>query len=83
MQSIVNLKTSKFTISVEGNIGVGKSTFLNYFNNNVNNIVIPEPIEKWKNVGGCFNLLESIVHLIMYLNYILKLKNNFNFFVFF
>lgn len=36
-----------FVVSVEGNIGSGKSTMINYFKN-FNDIQIhPEPIEKW------------------------------------
>ena len=39
----------KTTISVEGNIGVGKSTFVKLFNKYLDSVeVIDEPIEKWK-----------------------------------
>lgn len=40
-----------FTILVEGNIGSGKSTFLNNFSNNNNVLTVYEPIKEWKNVG--------------------------------
>ena len=36
-----------FVVSIEGNIGSGKSTMINYFKN-FNDIQIhPEPVEKW------------------------------------
>ena len=44
--SVCNTKRP-FVVSVEGNIGSGKSTMINYFKN-FNDIQIhPEPIEKW------------------------------------
>jgi len=48
-----------FTVLVEGNIGCGKTTFLQHFSqfNNVN--VLKEPIEKWQNVDGN-NLLQLL-----------------------
>ncbi|CAH1772762.1 unnamed protein product [Owenia fusiformis] len=47
----------KFTVSVEGNIGSGKSTFLNHFQDSKNVEVILEPIHMWKSVRG-HNTLE-------------------------
>lgn len=44
-------------ISIEGNIGVGKSTILEKLKKNKEFKCIPEPIEKWKNLGG-HNLLD-------------------------
>ena len=39
----------KTTISIEGNIGVGKSTFVKLFNKYFESVeIIDEPIEKWK-----------------------------------
>ena len=49
-------------ITVEGNIASGKSTLLNNLENN-NFIVLPEPLEKWKNwnlKGKIVNMLELI-----------------------
>ena len=44
------------TISVEGNIGVGKSTFLKLVGESERLrgkvVCVPEPIEKWQSVGG-------------------------------
>jgi len=37
---------------VEGNIGSGKSTFLQYFKKCKNVEVIPEPVHLWKDVQG-------------------------------
>uniref|UniRef100_A0A1I8I1Y8 DNK domain-containing protein n=1 Tax=Macrostomum lignano TaxID=282301 RepID=A0A1I8I1Y8_9PLAT len=41
----------KFTVSVEGNIGSGKSTMLEYFSSGIVES-IPEPIDKWCNLAG-------------------------------
>lgn len=40
------------TIYVEGNVGVGKSTFLNFIKEHMNVHVIYEPTELWQNVDG-------------------------------
>ncbi|EUB54406.1 Deoxynucleoside kinase [Echinococcus granulosus] len=48
-----------FRVAVEGNIGCGKSTFLNYFKELSPNIqVSPETIELWTDVNG-FKLFEA------------------------
>ncbi|XP_018566581.1 deoxynucleoside kinase-like [Anoplophora glabripennis] len=50
-------RTSRpFTVLVEGNIGSGKTTFLNYFDRHQNVSVLAEPIELWRNCDG-HNLL--------------------------
>lgn len=50
-----------FTVLVEGNIGCGKSTFMDYFAAKYSQsmCLIPEPVAKWQNVGG-FNLLDFL-----------------------
>lgn len=45
-------------VAVEGNIGCGKSTFLNFCGEKPGIEVCPEPIGKWTNVDGV-NLLVS------------------------
>lgn len=40
------------TIAVEGNIGAGKSTFLSYCAAKTDILVLPEPVEKWRNLNG-------------------------------
>jgi len=45
-----------FTVVVEGNIGSGKTTFLQYFNNEEVE-VLAEPVDKWRNANG-HNLLQ-------------------------
>lgn len=45
-----------FTIAVEGNIGSGKTTFLNHVENLPDVSVVSEPIEMWQNCNG-HNLL--------------------------
>lgn len=46
-----------FTVCIEGNIGSGKTTFLNNFKQFNNTLVLQEPVELWRNVEGN-NLLE-------------------------
>ncbi|XP_033328250.1 deoxynucleoside kinase isoform X1 [Megalopta genalis] len=46
-----------FTVCIEGNIGSGKTTFLNHFKKFNNTTVLQEPVELWRDVGGT-NLLE-------------------------
>ena len=48
-----------FLAAVEGNIGAGKTTFLKNFDKYSNSVeVIPEPVQKWRDVKG-HNLLEK------------------------
>jgi len=46
-----------FTVLVEGNIGCGKTTFLQHFSKFSNVNVLKEPVERWRNVNG-HNLLQ-------------------------
>lgn len=55
--SSLNSFKKPFTVFVEGNIGSGKTTFLNYFLNKPDVNVCAEPVEKWRNIKG-HNLLE-------------------------
>lgn len=41
-----------FTVTVEGNIGCGKSTFLEHFLGSKNVEIYSEPVEMWKNLKG-------------------------------
>ncbi len=47
-----------FTIAVEGNIGAGKSTLVDYFKSVEFFDVFVEPIDQWQNVQGKYNLLQ-------------------------
>ena len=38
------------TISIEGNIGVGKSSFIDILKNNFDCEVVPEPVQMWLNI---------------------------------
>ncbi|KAJ8947150.1 hypothetical protein NQ318_002512, partial [Aromia moschata] len=51
-----------FTVAVEGNIGSGKTTFLNYFNQHENICVLAEPVELWRNCNGHNLLLTMLQH---------------------
>lgn len=59
-------RSQPFTVFVEGNIGSGKTTFLNYFANSDVHI-LSEPVEMWRNVEG-HNLLVSSFILINYIS---------------
>ena len=59
MNSFFSNETSKILLSIEGNIGAGKSTFLKKLSENFNEAeVIFEPHEEWQNING-HNLLET------------------------
>lgn len=55
-----------FTVFVEGNIGSGKTTFLNHFARPDVDL-LSEPVDMWRNVEG-HNLLVSIFLLSNYYN---------------
>ena len=47
-----------FTVVVEGNIGCGKTTFLDHFSKHSERVeVLTEPVERWRDVNG-HNLLQ-------------------------
>jgi len=52
-------KNRPFTVIVEGNIGSGKTTFLDYFAKFKDVEVLQEPVNKWRNVQG-HNLLDLL-----------------------
>lgn len=49
-----NMNNNNILISIEGNIGSGKSTFLNYlkqkYHNNSSVIFMDEPVDEWQNI---------------------------------
>ncbi|KAJ6646970.1 Deoxynucleoside kinase [Pseudolycoriella hygida] len=47
-----------FTVAIEGNIGSGKSTFIEYCRRQTNTVTYQEPVDLWRNVGGV-NLLAN------------------------
>lgn len=49
-----------FTVIVEGNIGSGKTTFLEHFSKRDGVCVLAEPVETWRNVNGN-NLLVKVL----------------------
>lgn len=48
-------------LSVEGNIGSGKSTFMSFCADRGDIETHPEPVEKWKNVGGDNLLVSGVI----------------------
>ncbi|KAK6187144.1 hypothetical protein SNE40_005232 [Patella caerulea] len=55
----LDISKKNFTVSIEGNIGCGKTTLLEYYRNSPNVEAIPEPVEQWTNVKG-HNALELL-----------------------
>lgn len=55
---MINVLFERMSISIEGNIGAGKSTFLSIIGQNLGVQVIYEPHTKWQEIGGD-NLLEK------------------------
>jgi len=53
-------RSRPYTVIVEGNIGAGKTTFLQPFKKHENIVqVVTEPVEKWRNLQG-HNLLQKM-----------------------
>ncbi|XP_074648250.1 thymidine kinase 2, mitochondrial-like [Tubulanus polymorphus] len=59
LKNLKSPRQSKFTVSVEGNIGCGKSTLIEFFDNSPVVEAIKEPVEKWCNLRG-HNALELL-----------------------
>ena len=49
---LFNSKVNFIQVSVEGNIGSGKSTLMKYFQGSESCETVPEPIAKWTNLNG-------------------------------
>ncbi|KAK4873585.1 hypothetical protein RN001_012945 [Aquatica leii] len=61
-RELTNIRTPTdrpFRVSIEGNIGAGKSTLIKYFSNFAGIETYPEPIEWWRNLDG-HNLLDLL-----------------------
>lgn len=56
----------QFTVVVEGNIGSGKTTFLNHFQSYENVSILTEPIDLWKNCSGSNLLVNNKSFYLMY-----------------
>ena len=53
-------KKRPFTVVVEGNIGSGKSTFLQHFERRNSQVeLVPEPVDSWRDLKG-HNLLQQM-----------------------
>lgn len=53
-----------FTVFIEGNIGSGKTTFLEHFRKFDEVCLMTEPVEQWRDCGGV-NLLVSIFSIFL------------------
>ena len=54
-----NIANKPYTIVVEGNIGAGKTTFLQKFSGCPGVSVLSEPVDKWRDIKG-HNLLQRM-----------------------
>jgi len=54
-----NYRALCLQVLVEGNIGVGKSTFLDLLQENTDVEIYPEPVQLWKNINGHNALVSS------------------------
>ena len=60
MSSMPTNSNKPYTVIVEGNIGSGKTTFLQPFMKHKNLVeVCPEPVEKWQNLQVCSYILDT------------------------
>lgn len=66
LQKFCTPKKAPFTVFIEGNIGAGKTTFLNHFKKYDDVCLHTEPVEKWRNVLGV-NLLVSAPNQLLLL----------------
>lgn len=57
--SAMAMNSKPFTVFVEGNIGSGKTTFLEHFRRFEDITLLTEPVEEWRNLNG-WNLLVSV-----------------------
>ena len=55
----VSKRSRPFVVSVEGNIGSGKSTMLDYFDKFPEVELLPEPVKQWTDLGG-HNMLQKL-----------------------
>lgn len=53
-----------FTVLVEGNIGSGKTTYLEYFRQYDDITLLTEPVEAWRDLNG-WNLLVRFVDRLL------------------
>jgi len=54
-----DMKSRPFIVSIEGNIGAGKSTMLKHFQKYSDVEIVPEPVAEWCDVKG-HNLLQKL-----------------------
>jgi hypothetical protein len=59
-------KRTPYTIYVEGNVGCGKSTFLELFAGNDQIQIVQEPVAEWQNVSG-YSLTKFYFHFYGFL----------------
>lgn len=54
-----------FTVFVEGNIGSGKTTFLEHFRQFEDITLLTEPVEAWRNLQGWNLLVCKMTHRLV------------------
>lgn len=61
--TLSSTRKAPFTVFIEGNIGAGKTTFLNHFKKYDDVRLYTEPVEKWRNVEGVNLLVNFCIQL--------------------
>lgn len=64
MTSFTSNNKAPYTVFVEGNIGSGKTTFLNHFRQFQDVCLMTEPVENWRNL----NVSQFLTMLLISIN---------------
>lgn len=65
--AMTSLNSRPFTVLVEGNIGSGKTTFVEHFKQFEDISLLTEPVEEWRNLRGWNLLVLDTFITIMYI----------------
>ena len=67
MTSFTSNNKAPYTVFVEGNIGSGKTTFLNHFRQFQDVCLMTEPVENWRNLNvRYYNCVHNKHNVIKY-----------------
>lgn len=72
--AINNNRSSHYTVFIEGNVGSGKTTFLELFADSPNVLTVKEPVHKWQDVHGHNFLVSNFLSKFYVLHMFLRLR---------